>query len=73
MVKVISLSDEAYSKLSMIKRDRSFSEVVVNLIDSRKKRSIIDFAGIWSKEEGEKIKKEIAEDRKKQKMREVKF
>lgn len=73
MVKVISLSDEAYGKLSMIKNDKSFSEVVINLISERKKRSWRDFIGILSEEEGVNLKKEILENRKKQKMKEVKF
>jgi len=73
MVKVISLSDEAYEKLSMIKQDNSFSEVVINLVESRKKNSWRDFVGVWSGKEGNRIKQEILTNRKKQKMREVKF
>lgn len=73
MVKVISLSDKAYEKLSKIKKDNSFSEVVINLVDSRKKKDWRDFVGILSEDEGEKLKKTIKENRKKQTMREVKF
>ncbi len=76
MVKVISLSNDAYEKLKAIKNGKSFSEVVVELVDSRKKkRDIMKFAGIFAKDkdEWEEIKNKIYEDRKKAKMREVKF
>ena len=73
MVKVISLSDNAYNKLSKIKRNQSFSEVIIELIEGKQKTSLRNFVGLISKEEGEKWKKEVSENRKKQKMREVKF
>ncbi|MBS3075292.1 antitoxin VapB family protein [Candidatus Pacearchaeota archaeon] len=76
MVKVISLSNEAYEKLKAIKNGKSFSEVVVELVDCRKnKKNLSDFFGIWKEDSDEwgKIKKEIYEDRKKAKLREVKF
>jgi predicted CopG family antitoxin len=75
MVKVISLSDEAYGKLRMIKMDRSFSEVVINLVENRKKRNWKDFIGIWKDEskKWEKIKEQIYEDRKKFKLRDYKW
>lgn len=76
MVKVILLSDEAYKKLKAIKRERSFSEVVVKLIGmSSKKKTIIDFYGMWSEDRDElgKIRDRIYEDRKKAKLRGVKF
>lgn len=76
MVKVISLSDEAYRRLKARKGDKSFSEVVLELDESgKKKKSILDFYGIWKDDadEWEKIKKKIYEDRKKFKLREVKL
>ncbi len=77
MVKVISLSEEAYMKLKSIKNGRSFSETVVELIERPKndKKNIMDFFGIWAdkKEEWETIKKTLEEDRKRFKLREVKF
>lgn len=76
MVKVISLSNEAYARLAAIKHGKSFSEVVVELVDESKKKnkkSLMDFAGIWKDRNVEKIKKMIEEDRKKAKMREVHF
>ena len=38
MVKVISLSDEAYNALSNIKKDKSFSTLVLDLLDQLKLR-----------------------------------
>jgi len=73
MVKVISLSDEAYGKLSSIKRNLSFSKIIINLMEEKNKRSLRDFAGVWSEEEGEKFKAFVKENRKKQKMRSVNF
>jgi predicted CopG family antitoxin len=75
MVKVISLSNEAYEKLKMRKNGMSFSELVIGLIEKKPKRNIMDFFGIWAgrKDEWAKIGKEIYKDRKKFKFREVKF
>jgi predicted CopG family antitoxin len=74
MVKVISLSNEAYEKLSSIKRDRSFSEVVVELVEKRKgKKKLSDFFGVWKDADTDKIKKMIKEDRKRSKLNEVRF
>ena len=36
MVKVISLSDEAYKALSSIKKDKSFSELVLEMMEKLK-------------------------------------
>lgn len=69
MVKVISLSNEAYEKLERIKENMSFSELIVNLIKEKEKRKIEDFVGVWSDEEGKKIKEKISENRKKQKIK----
>ena len=76
MVKVISLSEEAYGKLKTLKHDRSFSELIMELVGKRKKKkNLLDFYGIWADDadEWEKIKKRIYEDRKKVKLREVHF
>ncbi len=76
MVKVISLSNEAYGKLKAIKRDRSFSEIVIEIIDTRnEKKDIMKFAGVWKDriDEWKEIEKRIYEDRKKFKLREVKI
>lgn len=75
MVKVISLSNEAYEKLKRIKNGKSFSEVVVELVDKRdKKKDIMKFAGIF-KEDDEWYgnMKEIIKNRKNIKLREHKI
>jgi len=79
MVKVISLSDEAYGILKRMKMGRSFSEVIVDVTTSKEKKGIVKdlskFCGIWKDEteEWEKIKKKLYKDRKKAKLREVKW
>ena len=75
MVKVISLSNEAYSKLKMLKGDRSFSEIVIEITSSKKKANLMDFFGTWkdNADEWEKIKNRIYEDRKKFKLRTYKL
>ncbi len=77
MVKVISLSEEAYMKLRSIKNGRSFSETIVELIEKPKKdkKDLMEFFGIWAdrKEELKQFEKLIEEDRKRFKLREVKF
>lgn len=75
VTRVISLSDEAYGKLKAGKKEgESFSQVVNRLVISEKP-SIMDSAGRWvgSKEETDRIFKGIYEDRKKFKLRTVKF
>ena len=47
MVKVISLSEEAYEKLKRRKTDdKSFSDIVIELADKKAKRSIMDLFGV---------------------------
>jgi predicted CopG family antitoxin len=75
MVKVISLSNDAYEKLKAIKNGKSFSEVVVELVEcKKKKRDLMRFAGIFKDDEKwAKAMDEIEKDRKNFKLREVKF
>ena len=75
MVKVISLSEEAYALLKANKRDRSFSEVVIEFVPEKKKKSLMDFFGIWADraEDVGKMKELIEEDRKKFKLRTYKL
>ena len=75
MVKVISLSNDAYEKLKTLKGERSFSDLVIELAQDKKKKNIMDLAGAFkdSADEWDEIKKKIYEDRKKFKLREVKF
>jgi len=74
MVKVISLSNEAYERLKILKgNDKSFSDIVIKMTTDNK--NIIEFAGAWSEEKDkwEKIKKQIYENRKKSKLRDYKW
>ncbi len=64
MTKVISISDDAYEELSKIKNGYSFSEIIIELTKEKKKKSIMDFAGIISEEEGNRMLKEVKESRK---------
>ena len=76
MVKVISLSNEAYKKLKALKKNaKSFSDVVIDLIERKKdKRDIMKYAGVFANDEEWKIiMDEIIANRKNIKMREVKF
>lgn len=75
MVKVISLSNDAYEKLKSRKNhDKSFSDVVIEMIDKKEKPSIMDFFGIL-KDDKDTIDtfKKVIEDRKHIKLRDVKF
>jgi predicted CopG family antitoxin len=60
--KNISISEEAYERLSALKKpNESFTEVVNRLT---KKRSILDLAGALNEKEGDEIRREINELRK---------
>jgi len=75
MVKVISLSNEAYEKLKDRKtHGRSFSDVVVELVDIKRKGSIMDLFGAL-KDDPDSIKafEESFKARKKAKLRHIKF
>jgi len=75
MVKVISLSEEAYEKLKSKKTaDKSFSDVVIDLIDKKPKKSIMDLFGAL-KDDKESIKafEESYRLRKNLKLRHVRF
>ncbi len=74
MVKVISLSEEAYSRLKTAKGERSFSTAVIGLLERKEnKKSMMDMAGALEDDADEwgKIKNMIYEDRKKFKLRDV--
>ena len=72
MVKVISLSDNAYAEMKSSKRaDESFSDVALRLIHSAKKQSLDSFFGRWpgSSDELDKIKETLRNERAKFKTR----
>ncbi|MGC8831744.1 MAG: antitoxin VapB family protein [Thermoproteota archaeon] len=62
--KTISLSDEAYEKLSSLKRKgESFTDVILRLCSTPPKKPLASFAGSWimSEEEEKKIFREVSE------------
>jgi len=66
MTKAISLSDVAYESLLTLKRGKeSFSSVVLRITKEKKPKSLLEFAGKWkgSKEETDRIFKEILMER----------
>ncbi len=72
MVKMVSLSNEAYDVLKTLKGLKSFSEVVIELaMNMKKKRNIMEFAGAFKNnaDEWKKIEEEIYRDRKNFKLR----
>ena len=71
MVKVISLSNEAYQALSGIKGKDSFSKVVLRLVGRKEKKPLSYFAGKWKGDT--KIFDEILASRAKFKLRKVEF
>lgn len=79
MVKVISLSNEAYTRLKAMKGVMSFSELVLEFINEKNKRkekkNLAEFYGIWKDDSAywENFKKEIQESRNKAKLRKVEF
>ncbi len=64
MTKVISISDDAYEELMKIKNGFSFTKIILELANEKKKKSIMDFAGAWKNIDTDKIKKEIYNERK---------
>lgn len=64
MTRVVSISDEAYNELKKLKNGMSFSEIIIELSTARKKGNIAKYAGVLSKDEADKILKEIMEERK---------
>jgi predicted CopG family antitoxin len=74
MTKVISLSDPAYKRLSMLKGEReSFSDIVMKITEKEVKKPLSDFSGCWkgSKEELDKIAKVLREEREETRFRDV--
>jgi predicted CopG family antitoxin len=71
-MKTIMLSDEAYKKLASIKGDKSFTELVIVLVDRLKQtntKEIMKFAGIMNDKEAEKLQKIVKNIRKRARAR----
>lgn len=65
MVKVISLSNIAYETLKSLKRrNNSFSDVVLNLVNKEKRASLLEFKGVWKNApEMDKIFEDVLHER----------
>jgi len=64
MTKIKSISDDAYEELKKLKKDWSFSRIILELSKEKKKNSIMGFAGVIDKEEGERMLKQLREEKK---------
>jgi len=70
MTRVISLSDDAYDNLRMLKEENeSFSEVIRRITKDRKAEKLMDLAGCSKGSDVIPILKGIYKDRKKAKLR----
>jgi len=66
-MKTIMIRDDIYRKLNEIKGDKSFSDIVEELIEellSLRRKKLEKYFGILSEEEAEELEKEIKEIRK---------
>ncbi len=68
MTKIISLTDAVYTKLKGIKKNKSFSREIDELLENSSKKGdvkeLMKYFGSWSRAEGERFQKEIAKSRK---------
>jgi len=66
-MKTIMIRDSVYRKLNEIKGDKSFSDIIEELIEeslSLRKKKLEKYFGILSKEEAKELEREIKEMRK---------
>jgi len=66
-MKTIMIRDDVYRKLNEIKGNKSFSDIIEELIKeslSLRKKKLEKYFGILSKEEAEELEREIKEMRK---------
>ncbi|MDT7887327.1 MAG: antitoxin VapB family protein [Thermoproteota archaeon] len=66
-MKTIMIRDDVYNKLAKIKGNKSFSDIIEELIEesiSLRRKKIEKYFGILKEEEAEELKKEIYEMRK---------
>ena len=75
MTKIISITNSVYEKLKRLKKGRSFSQEIDELVEnaaSSKKgdlKELFKYAGILSDEEAEELREIVAEGRKNAKAR----
>ncbi len=71
MTRVISLTEKAYWTLKKLKRPReSFSDVVLRIASSGRRRSILEIAGKWKGSDIEDVFSQVAKDRERSASRE---
>jgi len=66
-MKTITVRDDVYRKLNEIKGNKSFSDIIEELIEeslSLRKKKLDKYFGILSKEEAKELEREIKEMRK---------
>ncbi len=69
--KTISVTDEAYGRLNSKKKEKeSFSEVILRLTG---KRSLTEFAGIFSGKQAKELESNVLENRKASRSRLARF
>lgn len=61
MTKEISISDEVYERLNREKGDKTFSEVIADLLETRTNLREVTGTGILAEETNEAVKDDIAE------------
>jgi len=67
-MKIIMIRDDVYRKLNEIKGDKSFSDIIEELIEeslSLRKKKLEKYFGILSEEDAKELEREIKEMRKK--------
>lgn len=68
MTKIISLTNEVYGKLKKLKKNRSFSKQINELIEKAEVKNNVkdlrEFLGLWGKAEAKSFLKEIESSRK---------
>ncbi len=73
MTKIVSLTNEVYSTLKRMKKNKSFSEEIKELIvragTKGDVKELRKFMGVWSKEDAKAFSKEITAARKSSKHR----
>ncbi|MBI2136695.1 antitoxin VapB family protein [Candidatus Woesearchaeota archaeon] len=63
--KTLTITEDAYTILKNKKmKDESFSEEITRLLSNKRKKSLMDFFGILTNEEGEGMLKALEEKRK---------
>jgi predicted CopG family antitoxin len=72
MTKVISLSNEAYQTLKDSKKPgESFSDVVLRVVKTKKKKSLLEFSGKWAGNDIDEVFAQIKKDREQSTSRQV--